>query len=42
MVNDQNVQVANVGDRLGLLWPTGLAKVSDGMRVFRIRLEGSK
>jgi hypothetical protein len=42
MVDGQNVRVANVGDQLGLLWPTELAKLREGMRVFRIQMEGSE
>lgn len=35
-VNDQNVEVASVGDPAGLLWPTDGPKLREGMRVFRI------
>ena len=38
MVDDRNVHVADIGDPLGLLWPTGLAKVRVGMRVFRVQV----
>src|SRR5258708_32391772 len=35
-VNNMSVQVSKPGDQTGLLWPPGLPKLREGMRVFRI------
>ena len=35
-VKDQNVEPAKVGDPTGILWPTGMPKLRENMRVFRI------
>jgi len=35
-INDKAVQQANIGDQTGVLWPAGMSKLREGMRVFRI------
>jgi hypothetical protein len=35
-VDDRKVERATVGDRTGLLWPAGMPKLREGIRVFRI------
>jgi hypothetical protein len=36
-VVDRKVDVAKPGDKTGILWPSGLPKLREGQRVFRIR-----
>jgi hypothetical protein len=35
-VKNQSVDIASLGDPVGLLWPAGAPKLREGMRVFRI------
>lgn len=36
LVNGKSVQQANVNDQTGVLWPAGMPKLREGLRVFRI------
>ena len=36
-VNGQGVEQASVNDPAGLLWPAGMPKLRESMRVFRIQ-----